>query len=81
MLSTERTNTLFRDHLYEDNTSMNQFLSQRILFCTDTFISYAQMLTCRGQDPPYIFKRISFEMFNFVGSTFRLMADNVFAAP
>ena len=28
-------NTLIRDHLYQDNTSMIQFLSQRILFCID----------------------------------------------
>ena len=28
-------NTLIRDHLYQDNTSMIQFFSQRILFCID----------------------------------------------
>ena len=28
-------NALIRDNLYQDNTSMNQFLSQRILFCID----------------------------------------------
>ena len=30
-------NTLIRDNLYPDNTSMNQFFSQRILFCNDAF--------------------------------------------
>ena len=29
-------NTLTRDNLYQDNTSMNQFFSQRILFCIYT---------------------------------------------
>ena len=28
-------NTLIRDHLYQDNTSIIQFFSQRILFCID----------------------------------------------
>ena len=30
-------NTLIRDNLYPDNTSMNQFFSQRFLFCNDAF--------------------------------------------
>ena len=28
-------NTLIRDNLYQDNTIMNQFFSQRDLFCID----------------------------------------------
>ena len=28
-------NSLIRDNLYQDNTNMNQSLSQRILFCID----------------------------------------------
>ena len=30
-------NTLIRDNLYPDNTSMNHFFSQRSLFCNDAF--------------------------------------------
>ena len=28
-------NTLIRDNLYQDNTSINQFFTHRILFCID----------------------------------------------
>ena len=30
------------------------------------FVSYAQILRCRGPDPTFIFQDIVFEMFNFV---------------
>ena len=64
-------NTLIRDNLYEDNTSMNQFFSQRILFCiyaSALFVSYAQILRCWGQDQTSIFQHMGSEMFNFFGA-------------
>ena len=62
-------NTLIR---YQDNTNMNQSLSQRILFCNGAclfpcFFSDAQILRFWGPDPPFILQGIVFEMFNFVG--------------
>ena len=60
-----RTNsTLIRDNLYQDNTHMNQTLSQRILFwivaCFSVFVSHTQILRCWGPDTPFIFQGIVF---------------------
>ena len=77
-------NTLVRENLYQDNTNTNQFFSQQILFCIDACLFPCLYHMRRSQGVGVktqlasIFQRIGFEMFNFVGATFRLMVDNGF---
>ena len=43
------TNTLVRDTLHQDNINMNQFFSQRILFCIDEFLFHCLYHMRRSQ--------------------------------